>query len=220
MEEYNDNNDINKDAAAENAEETASERDFAEALRAEIEKRLAIVRADAERRLSDVKEEYEKHLDDERTQKEQALAFAAENTVKKLKNLEQLANERYEALQREYANFRKRNQDVAAESRESGFKDAIAAFLPVFDGFDLARKHVKGAALSGFEIIEKQAIAALTALGVEEVKALGEDFDMATMNAVMREENPDKAGKVLEVFLKGYARGGKVIRHAVVKIGV
>jgi molecular chaperone GrpE len=219
MDEYNENNYVN-DGQAESAESEASERDFAETLREEIEKRLSIVRADAERRLNEVKEEYEKRISDEIAQKEQALAFAAENTVKKLSKLEQLANERYDALQREYSNFRKRNTEIAADSRDAGINEAVAAFLPVLDGFDLARKHMDANSLSGFDIIEKQAYAALTALGVAEVSALGNEFDMNTMNAVMREENAGAVGKVLEVFMKGYVRGGKVIRHAVVKIGV
>ena len=54
--------------------------------------------------------------------------------------------------------------------------------------------------------------------GVTEIDALGKEFDPAFHNAVMQVEDPENAGKVVEVIRKGYIRNGKVIRYAMVKV--
>ena len=60
---------------------------------------------------------------------------------------------------------------------------------------------------------------ALVKLGVEEIKAEGETFDPNLHNAVMHVEDDGLGeGQIVEVFQKGYHKGDKVIRHAVVKV--
>ena len=55
-------------------------------------------------------------------------------------------------------------------------------------------------------------------LGVEEIDASNE-FDPNLHQAVMHieDESIDK-NQVVEVFMKGYKRGDKIIRHSVVKV--
>ena len=55
--------------------------------------------------------------------------------------------------------------------------------------------------------------------GIEEIKALHEPFDPNMHNAVMHIDS-DEAGEneVVEVFVKGYKLGDKVIRHSMVKV--
>ena len=59
----------------------------------------------------------------------------------------------------------------------------------------------------------------LSKLGVEEFGAVGEKFDPNIHNAVMHIED-DTLGEeeIIEVFQKGYKRGDKIIRHAMVKV--
>ena len=71
----------------------------------------------------------------------------------------------------------------------------------------------------GLELIFKSAKDMLTKLGVEEFGAVGEKFDPNIHNAVMHIED-DTLGEeeIIEVFQKGYKRGDKIIRHAMVKV--
>ena len=47
----------------------------------------------------------------------------------------------------------------------------------------------------------------------------GETFDPNLHNAVMHIEDEEKGeGEIVEVFQKGYKRGDKVIRYAMVKV--
>ena len=56
-------------------------------------------------------------------------------------------------------------------------------------------------------------------MGVEEIKAQGEKFDPNFHEAVMHVED-ENAGEneIVEVLMKGYIKGEKIIRHAVVKV--
>ena len=70
----------------------------------------------------------------------------------------------------------------------------------------------------GVELIKKQFVDLFSEYGVTEIDALGKEFDPAFHNAVMQVEDPENAGKVVEVIRKGYIRNGKVIRYAMVKV--
>ena len=71
----------------------------------------------------------------------------------------------------------------------------------------------------GMEMIFKQLTGVLEKAGLEEIKALGEDFDPNFHNAVMMEDNDQyDSGKVTEVMQKGYTLNSKVIRPSMVKV--
>ena len=71
----------------------------------------------------------------------------------------------------------------------------------------------------GLELTLKSFVETLSKLGVAEIEALGKDFDPNVHNAVMHVED-ENAGEntVVEVFMKGYAKGDKVLRHSMVKV--
>jgi molecular chaperone GrpE len=56
-------------------------------------------------------------------------------------------------------------------------------------------------------------------MGVAEIPALGEQFDPNVHNAVMHvDDEAFGENEVVEVFMKGYAKGDKVLRHSMVKV--
>jgi hypothetical protein len=61
--------------------------------------------------------------------------------------------------------------------------------------------------------------AALEKIGVDEIKAEGEQFNPEVHNAVMHEQNDDHPeNTVAEVMQKGYIKGDRIIRPAMVKV--
>ena len=53
----------------------------------------------------------------------------------------------------------------------------------------------------------------------KEIEALGAKFDPNVHNAVMHiDDDSFGENEVVEVFMKGYARGDKVLRHSMVKV--
>lgn len=121
----------------------------------------------------------------------------------------------------EYDNFRKRSQ----KEKDAIYPDAVAntvlAFLPVLDNFEraLAAECKDADFKKGVELIMNAFKDCLTKLKVEEIAALGEEFDPNLHNAVMHIEDDATADNVIvDVFQKGYKLGDKVIRHAMVKV--
>ena len=140
--------------------------------------------------------------------------------VKKLTNEVQTLKDRLLRQTAEYDNFRKRT----AKEKEGIYTDAcvdvLKEILPVADNLEraiLAEGNFEDLK-KGIEMTIKGLQSAFEKLGVEEIDA-SKDFDPNLHQAVMHveDENFDK-NQVAEVFMKGYKRGEKVIRHSVVKV--
>ena len=130
-------------------------------------------------------------------------------------------NEKYLRTLAEYDNYRKRT----IKEKESIYPEAKAVvvekFLPVLDNFQRAIESAenKDAFYEGVVMLKKQMDEVLSALGVEEIKAVGEEFNPELHNAVMHVDD-EKTGEniIVEEFQKGYKIGDRVIRHSMVKV--
>ena len=123
-------------------------------------------------------------------------------------------------LQADFDNYRKRNAALSEEMKALGKAMVIEKMLTVLDNCDLARKYLTDeAALTGFNMMERQILDALESFGLKEIEAEGKDFDANVMSAVEREKAEGCEGKVLAVLAKGYTLNGKVLRPASVKVG-
>jgi molecular chaperone GrpE len=90
----------------------------------------------------------------------------------------------------------------------------LASLLPIVDEFGIAVSHeTKDAEFKqGMEMIYSKLLGLFKEKGVEEMKAIGKDFDPYMHEAVRQAEGEE--GKVLEVVQKGYMFKGKVLRQA------
>ena len=130
-------------------------------------------------------------------------------------------NDKYLRLAAEYDNYRKRT----AKEKESIYADAkldtVKPFLDVADNLDRAVSQFEEGDphRQGMELICKQFAAVLEKLGVTEIEALGQPFDPAKHNAVMHIEDESLGeGEIVEVLQKGYRKGDRIIRYAMVKV--
>ena len=149
---------------------------------------------------------------------EEAPLEEAENEFEKKYND---VNEKYLRTLAEYDNYRKRT----IKEKESIYPEAKAVvvekFLPVLDNFQRAIESAenKDAFYEGVVMLKKQMDEVLTALGVEEIKAVGEEFNPEFHNAVMHVEDEETGENIIvEEFQKGYKIGDRVIRHSMVKV--
>lgn len=123
-------------------------------------------------------------------------------------------------LRADFENYKKRNESLSSEMRALGEASVLEKLLEVVDNIDRAKEMIKEeSSLKGFELIEQQIATLLTKFGVSviEIKA-GDAFDPNKMSAVLREENAEMSGKVLDVLQKGYLKGDTVLRYAMVKV--
>lgn len=130
-------------------------------------------------------------------------------------------NEKYMRTLAEYDNYRKRT----IKEKESIYPEAKAVvvekFLPVMDNFERAIDSAenKDSFYEGIVMLKKQLDDVFASLGVEEIKAVGEQFNPEIHNAVMHIDDEEQGENVIvEEFQKGYKIGDRVIRHSMVKV--
>ena len=125
-------------------------------------------------------------------------------------------------VQADFDNFRRRSRKETEEAGKRANADLITTILPVLDNFERALKMMQESAdRDGVEMIFKQLQQVLENAGLQEIEAEGAAFDPNIHQAVLQETVEDeRKGKVLMVMQKGYLLGDKLIRAAVVQVGV
>ena len=118
----------------------------------------------------------------------------------------------------EYDNFRKRSAKEKEGVWADAYSDCIAHLLPILDNLERASKSDNFEAVTkGLEMTVKAFDDALEKMGVSEIEC--KTFDPNLHNAVMHVEDESLGeNEIVEVFQKGYAKGDKVIRYAMVKV--
>jgi len=131
--------------------------------------------------------------------------------------------ERAARAQAEFDNTRKRLVATQEEALGRATDRVIEGMLPAVDDLDLAIAHSQEAEAgsdlcTGLCAIREKILAAFAREGVEVIDpAEGDPFDHDTQSAmqvVQRDDLPDQS--VAQVFQKGYRRGARVIRPAMV----
>ena len=129
--------------------------------------------------------------------------------------------ERYMRLAAEFDNYRKRTAKEAQQARARGQGDLIKTLLDSVD--DLTRfAHVDPATtdcatlVTGVEMVERNVLKALTAVGVEVIDPIELPFDPNLHEAVSTQaaETPDEDHMVGQVYQRGYMLNGQLLRPA------
>jgi len=148
-------------------------------------------------------------------------AAALEKAVQELEEQLKAERDKFLRLAAEYDNYRKRT----AKERESLFSeiraDTIAQILPVYDNIARALKQPCSdeAYFRGIQLIMAQFEEIFKNLGVKEIPAVGEKFDVSRHYAVQHIEDPAYGESVVvEEYEKGFMIGDKVIRFSTVKV--
>ncbi len=130
-------------------------------------------------------------------------------------------DDRYKRMMAEFDNYKKRSQKERENLYNSLVSDIITSFLPIVDNLEKAVnvKTQDEAYKQGVEMVQKQFMDTLRALGVEEIKSVGEVFNPEEHEAISSIEDETLGEKIVkEEYRKGYKIGGKVIRHSMVVV--
>lgn len=147
------------------------------------------------------------------------------DTKKKLEAAEAaLAEEKdkYMRMFAEYENFRRRTAKEKEGIYSDAYADCVQGILPIIDNLERAAAAVpEGEAdtglAKGVTMTLKSASDALNKLGITEIPT--ETFDPNVHNAVMHVDDETLGeGVILDVYQKGYKKGDKVIRCAMVRV--
>ena len=155
--------------------------------------------------------------------KEKKKLKKAEAEIEKLTAELSEEQEKYMRLYAEYDNFRKRSAKEREGVYADAYCDALVQILPILDTLERAAQFstedAESAMAKGLELTLKSFVETINKMGVYEIEALGKEFDPNFHNAVMHVDD-ESVGEnvVVEVFMKGYKRGDKVLRHSMVKV--
>lgn len=161
-----------------------------------------------------------KEAEAENCEEQEEGADAAEET-EQLSEEEEALNVKYLRLMADFQNFKRRSEKEKSDIYAYANEKIVGELLNVIDNFERALQHdcADEKYVEGMRMIFQQFSGVLEKAGLEEIAALGEDFDPNFHNAVMTEDNPEfGSGKVTEVLQKGYLLNKKVIRPTMVKV--
>lgn len=128
-------------------------------------------------------------------------------------------DDRYLRMAAEYDNFRRRSREEKEGVYDHAVFDTVSELLPVFDNLERAAQYEDGEKVKeGLSMLLKSTEEVLKKLGIEAFGAAGETFDPQIHNAVFHvEDEAYGEGEITEVFQKGYKKGNKILRFAMVK---
>ena len=160
----------------------------------------------------------------EETVNEETVAEAptAEELTKKVLELEEelkVLNDKYLRMAAEYENFRRRSKEERDATYGNAMADTVKEILPIIDNLERAESFDDAEKVkAGLVMISSSVKGVLEKLGVEPYGAVGEQFDPNIHNAIMHDEDESLGeNEIIDVFQKGYKKGAKIIRFAMVK---
>lgn len=129
-------------------------------------------------------------------------------------------NDKYLRLAAEYDNFRRRTAQERDRIYDDAYSGALSAMFPVVDNLERAALYSDGESVAkGLAMILKSVEETLEKLGVTEIEAMGKTFDPQYHNAVLHvDDGAFGENEVVEVLQKGYQRGDRILRYAMVKV--
>lgn len=145
---------------------------------------------------------------------------ALKKEVEELKKAVEEKNEMFLRMAAEYENYRKRTAKEKEGLYGDAYIDAVTQLLPILDNLERAVAFSESGNLAeGVNLTLNMFKETFTKMGVEEIVTENAEFDPNLHNAVMHVDD-DSFGEniIVETFSKGYKRGDKVIRYAMVKV--
>ncbi len=148
-----------------------------------------------------------------------------EDTVERLRTERDNSRDQHLRLAADFDNYRKRTEGRLRQRWNSARADLVSRLLDPLD--DLLRVTALEpetasveAIVEGVDLVERKFFRVLEDIGVEIVDPAGETFDPNTMEAMMQvpAESEDDDETVAQVFQRGYAMKGLLVRPARVSV--
>lgn len=149
---------------------------------------------------------------------------SVEEEIGKLKAEIEDWKQSYLRKQAEFQNFTKRKEKEIEELRQYSSQKIVEKLLGSLDNLERAIEAAKETKdfhglVQGVEMILRNIKDVMKSEGVEEIEALGEDFDPSYHHAVMQEDSTEhQDNEVMLELQKGYKMKEKVIRPSMVKV--
>ena len=183
----------------------------------------------------EIKQESENTETPEVTEQEEKVEDSTEEIVEEIVEEKQEENnpwqEKYETLNNQYLrlaadfdNYRKRQEQERENLLKYGAENTVKKLIEVLDNFDRGLKAIETVedcekVKECYHLAYKNFNDVLGKVGLEVIKAEGEEFDPNLHEAVMRTPTDDKPENIIITELqKGYKLGDKVLRPTLVNV--
>jgi molecular chaperone GrpE len=150
-----------------------------------------------------------------------------EDLMLKLQETEKRAAENYDKYVRAVAdldNYKKRAVREKADAIKYGNENLLRDILPLVDNLDRAMDHACNsddfeAFKKGLRMLQDQLLCCLQKHGVEQIEAVGKEFDPHVHEAMLQVESEEhEESKVVGEFERGYLLNGRLLRPAKVSV--
>lgn len=123
----------------------------------------------------------------------------------------------------EYDNYRKRSYRELTDARAAVKADTLEPILNVFDHFQMAVTATETSdnmsiIKEGMKMIATEFAKAMEDFGLEEIDALGKEFDPKLHEAIAKESSEEDENIVIKQWRCGYKLGDKLLRPATVVV--
>jgi molecular chaperone GrpE len=127
---------------------------------------------------------------------------------------------RLKYLQAEYENYKKRAAKEMQVFTECSYQKIFSTILPIVDDLEKAGDTIKDEEdANGVKMIYNNLLETLRTAGLEEIGAVGDDFDPFKHECISQVENGEMgSNKIAEVIQKGYSFRSKVLRPSKVVV--
>jgi len=123
----------------------------------------------------------------------------------------------------EFDNYKKRSKRDATESVRRAEDRVVQEFLPVIDNLERALAHAEGetetvALLDGVRMVHKQFLSTLERYEIKPFDSVGQPFNPELHEAIQQMASDQPAGAVCHELQRGYLRGDRLVRPALVVV--
>ena len=169
--------------------------------------------------INEVATEEVKATEKKKKSQKQSEIDALKAEIEALKAEAKEKDDKYLRLAAEYDNFRRRSREEKEATYGTAMADTVAELLPIIDNLERAAAFDDGEKVKeGLKMIASTVGSSLAKLGVEPFGEAGDKFDPNLHNAVMHDEDDtERENEITDVFQKGYKKGNRIIRFAMVK---
>lgn len=155
----------------------------------------------------------EEFVPEEEAEEGPALVKRLREKLKKAVEEKQEYLEGWQRARADFVNFKKEEAARGTHKEGAVRAELVGKLLPVLDSFEMAFKHKQS---KEFNIVHKQLLDALRAMGVEPFGKVGEEFDPYKHEALAQQED---GHTVVSIERSGYSVGKQIIRPAQVILG-
>lgn len=173
------------------------------------------------------KKDKKEAMESEEIIQEQTEIVEEQTVEEKLQEELKQEKDKFLRLFAEFENYKRRTSKERIELFATASEDVMKTLLPVIDDFERALSHIEEdkeakALKEGVSLIYKKLMNSLEQKGLMAIDIeKGADFDADNHEAITQIPAPsdDLKGKIIDVIVKGYKLGDKIIRFPKVVIG-